>query len=165
MTFRLIIGEQSIAIDVVEAKRALDTIESRVGLKTTSPTQELLAAVAGWLVSRFGVSECSPTVAWCVWWSLCEHLDRLRAQMEAVAEIGHWLHIDATSMRSEQKAGLLQNLDRIKAQSLLHNGRYDGTDYAGVYRLVLLATGDEQQARRAQAMAAERYVDAKTGSH
>lgn len=157
------VGDVALSVDLSGASDALTEIEKRCNLQGTTPTQELLAAVADWLRS-LGVPTPTPTQAWCVWWSVCEMLERLRRKYQTVAEVGHWLHVDASGMSTEQRLGLLENVERIKAQSQLHAGRFDPTDYTGVYNLVLLATGDEDQARRAQAIAAERYVDAKMGA-
>ena len=72
--------------------------------------------------------------------------------------------IDATKLKSDERIGLLQNIPRIKAQMRLNNGHYNPVDYKTIYSLVLLATGDEAQARKAQAAAAEAFVDSKIGA-
>lgn len=62
-------------------------------------------------------------------------------------------------MSKEERIGYLANLDRCKAQQTLHNRNFEPTDMPQVYDLYLLATGDEDIARRAQAKSAELLVE------
>ena len=148
--------------EIDELRSAVETIEAAVNLRGTTPTRTLLEAVSEWVELRTK-KPCSLTAAWCYWWAVSEIIERLRRKYEKAAEIGHWLNIDATEINSARRLALWQNIPRIKAQQRIANGQFDGTDYQGVYHLVLLATGDEAQARKAQADAAERYVDMKMG--
>ena len=84
-------------------------------------------------------------------------------QFEGIAEIGAWLHIDATECTPAARIGLHANIPRIQAQQVLLSGAMDPTDYESAYELTLLATGDAQQALRARARAMEALVDARTG--
>lgn len=149
-------------LSVFDLQKAMEQCERSVGFKGTLPTVELLESVAYWAAVQFG-EKITLTGAWTLWWSVCEVCDRLRKRSERIAEIGHWLHVDGTGLSEERLFGLLANLPRIKAQHKVNAGQFDPTDFMGVYHLVLQATGDEDQARRAQADAAERYVDSRMG--
>ena len=63
-------------------------------------------------------------------------------------------------MSETQKQALLVNLNRSKAQHIIHNGLYDACDYRAVFELYLRAFGDLDLAHRAKSMAAEQYVEA-----
>ena len=156
------IGGKQVELGIFDAQRAMEECERRVRFEGTQPTVELLATVASYVQRRFSL-DCSLTTAWTFWWAVCEVCDRLRKRSERIAEIGHWLHVDGTRLSDTQLFGLAANLPRIKAQNKVNAGQFDPTDYQGVYRLVLQATGDEQQARKAQADAAERFVDSRIG--
>ena len=62
-------------------------------------------------------------------------------------------------MSKGEKLGYLANLERCKAQQTIHLQNYSPTDYRGVYELYLTAYGDENLARKAQAHAAEAFMD------
>jgi len=47
----------------------------------------------------------------------------------------------------------------------LDSGNYSETDYEGVYELYLAAYGDEDEARKAQSVALQKYVDSKVTSN
>ncbi len=157
------IDGKQIDLSVFEAQKAMEQCERSVGFKGTTPTPELLLAVRDWAERRLRVG-FTLTASWLLWWSVCEVCDRLRRKSERIAEVGHWLHVDGTALSDERLYGLAANLPRIKAQHKCNSGQFDPTDYQGVYHLILLATGDEEQARRAQADAAERYVESKMGA-
>ena len=63
---------------------------------------------------------------------------------------------------AEARLGLRVNLTRCHAQKRIEEGRYDRTDYVGVYDLFMRAYGDEPKARQAQAQAAEALVNQQT---
>ncbi len=150
-------------IGLFDAQRAMEQCELSVRLRGTSPTLELLQAVQQWAQSYLSV-RLTLTGSWVLWWAVCEICDRTRKRSERIAEIGHWLHVDASRLPEDAQFGLASNVPRIKAQHKINSGQFDPTDYNTVYALVLLATGDENQARKAQADAAERYVDSKIGA-
>ena len=157
-----IVDGKKISIEIDVLREAMMRAEELAEFTGTKPTIRLLNMVELWLRSR--IPKANLTTAWQVWWATAEHLNNLRKQHEQNAEIGHWLGIDATKLKSDERIGLLQNIPRIKAQMRLNNGHYNPVDYKTVYSLVLLATGDEAQARKAQAAAAEAFVDSKIGA-
>lgn len=61
-------------------------------------------------------------------------------------------------MTTAEKLGYSANLNRVKAQQTIHLGKFDPHNHQAVYSLWLAAYGDEKQARKAQAMAAEAYA-------
>lgn len=151
-------------LGVFEAQSAMEACEQRAGLdpKSTAPTVALLEFVAAWAQHRFSV-KFTLTAAWQLWWGICETLDRSRKSHQRIAEVGAWLHVDATKLAEEQLFGLLANVPRIQSQMRLQSGQFDAMDYEGVYQLVLAATGDEKQAREARMAALERFVDSRCG--
>ncbi|HHM11974.1 MAG TPA: hypothetical protein ENJ16_00355 [Planctomycetaceae bacterium] len=76
--------------------------------------------------------------------------------------IAFWFHVNPEQLSGRTKAGLLANLDAMKAQHAIHLGNFDPADYETVYRLYLAAFGDADLAARARARAMEVYVDRKT---
>lgn len=68
-------------------------------------------------------------------------------------------------MTEAEKIGLLANLNRVKAQDVIHLGLFDSTDWRGVYELYLNAYGDEHLARKAQTKAAEQFVDRRISEY
>lgn len=64
-------------------------------------------------------------------------------------------------MTGEEKVGYFANLNRVKAQDIIHQGNFNETDYDGIYRLYLAAFDDKDLARRQRTKALERYTDAK----
>jgi hypothetical protein len=151
-------------IGLFDAQAAMEACEREAGLQpqSTAPTVDLLEIVAAWVERRHSV-KLTLTAAWQLWWGICETLDRARKSHQRVADVGAWLHIDATQMAEQQLFGLLANIPRIQSQLRLHAGQFDALDYEGVYQLVLAATGDERQAREARIKALERYVDSCCG--
>lgn len=160
LTFKF--GDATLAVELQSALASLEKIERDVELTSTTPSSDLLEAVRDWL-GGFGI-EVMPSAAWQVWWAVNELAERLRKKFEPIAEIGHWCHVDASRLDGKAIIGLWQNIPRIKAQARLESGQYDPLDYRGIYALVLIATGDEQRARKAQADALERYVDSKVAA-
>jgi hypothetical protein len=65
-----------------------------------------------------------------------------------------------TNWSEEQKQGYFVNMTRVKAQRRIERGDYDGTDHEGVYNLFMVAFGDENRARDAQAEAAKNLMRA-----
>jgi hypothetical protein len=63
-------------------------------------------------------------------------------------------------MTGEEKLGLLANLERCKAQQIIHLGKYDHENYQAVYDLYLKAYGNKELALRAKSAAAERFANA-----
>ena len=152
------IAGQTIDLDTIETAIAFEKIESAVGLKTSRPTIELLDSLVVWLES-LGVS-VSRTTAWAVWWAIYEHVDRIAKRSAILADIAFWYGVDPFNLDADSRTALWANLPRVKAQSQLHDGKFDSTNYKQVYQLVLQATGDEDQAYKAQADALERFVEA-----
>jgi len=63
-------------------------------------------------------------------------------------------------------AGLLANLNAMKAQQTIHLGLYDPANYRQVYDLYLEAFGDACLAQEARSRAMELYVERQTnGRH
>ena len=151
-------------LDLLEAKRYVDAIESRCNLPVANgrkqPTATFLQQVALWLES-VGLPEVTLTGAWQCWKLIFQQVDSLRKANEQNAEIAYWFKIDPFRLSDEQKAALLANLDRVQAQDVLHSGNYQPTDYEFVYNITLLATGDEKLAIKARGRAMAAYVDSK----
>jgi hypothetical protein len=158
------IDRSQFEISIFDAQTAMERCEREAGMdpKATVPTIELLRSVAAWAKRQFCV-QLTLTAAWQLWWAVCELLDKARKAQQRIADVGAWCHIDGTRLAEYQLYGLLANVPRIQAQQRLHAGQFDAMDYEGVYQLVLLATGDEQQARSARTLALERYVDSRCG--
>lgn len=53
----------------------------------------------------------------------------------------------------------------MQAQQVIHLGLLDPVDYQGAYHTYLTAFGNEDLARKAQAVAAKRYADWKIAKH
>lgn len=151
-------GDYAIELDLGQADAGLQRIENAVGSRKV--TGQLLDAVAKWL-SELGLPGCTRTAAWQFWWAVYERIDNLRKAHARDADIAFWFGVDPYSLSDEQRMGLLANMSRVQAQSILHQGNYSATDYENVYRLTLQATGDEAQARQARAAALEAYVDSR----
>lgn len=149
-------------ISMFDAQAAMEQAETQCGMTSTSPTIELLELVATWAKARFGV-KLSLTAAWQVWWAICELILKTRIAHQRIADIGAWLHIDATELSDDQLFGLTANLARVKAQSKLHTGQFDPLDFNQVFELTLLATGNEKEAKEARYKSLERYVDSRCG--
>jgi len=158
---KFFIDGTSISIDILTAQRQLERIENEVDLKGRSPTMALLKAIGGWL-EELGV-QASLSACWAFWWSVAEITYRAGKQSEPMAELAYWFGINPFTLTEMQQVELMSNLPRVQAQQTLHAGRFDKTDYEGVYQLVLLATGNEKFAQKAKADALERFVDARVG--
>jgi hypothetical protein len=52
----------------------------------------------------------------------------------------------------------------VQAQQTIYDGQFDPANHQRVYELYLAAYGDEDLARRAQANAAETYVNQQTAA-
>lgn len=158
------VNDKQFELSIFEAQEAMEYCEtqSRMPSKSTQPTIELLSAVATWATDRFRVN-FTLTAAWQLWWAICELIEKTRKAHQRIADIGAWLHIDGTNLCEDQLFGLLSNLPRIKAQHKLHTGQFDPLKYEAVYELVLLATGNEIQAKAARAEALEKYVTSRCG--
>jgi hypothetical protein len=152
------IADQTLELNAIEAATTFERIESAVGLKTSKPTLALLDSLVDWLDS-LGI-KATRTAAWAVWWALYEHLDQIGKRTAIMADLAFWYGVDPFQLDEHSRTALWCNLPRVKAQQQLHDGKFDSTNYKQVYQLVLQATGDEQQARKAQADALERFVEA-----
>lgn len=151
-------------ITMFEAQEALERCELSAGIsaKSTSPTVELLELVSTWASKRFSV-QFTVTAAWQLWWAICESIESTRKSNTRIADVGAWLHIDATRLTDDELFGLSVNLPRIKAQHQLQSGQFDPLKFDAIYELTLLATGNESEAREARIAAMERYVDSRCG--
>lgn len=158
------VNGQRFELSMFDIQEALERCEIQVGFppKETSPTIELLQSVATWASMRFSV-QFTLTAAWQLWWAVCELIESARKAHTRVADVGAWLHIDATELTDFELFGLSANLPRIRAQHKLQAGQFDPLKYDAVYDLVLLATGSKEQAQKAKAEALERYVDSRCG--
>lgn len=125
---------------------------------TVSPTTEFLIGASKELSLRLQ-ADVTPTAAYLCWRLVFDLLDRIRQKHTSLADIAFWYGIDPFKLTETRQLALIANLPRVQAQDTLHAGRYDSTDYRGVFSLVLLATNDIKQAEAAQAAALERYVD------
>lgn len=161
--FHITVDGQSLDLDLIATEETFVALEKKCNVTGSHPTTLLLDAVVQWLDS-LGVPGCTRSAAWQVWWAVYERIDHLRKATQLNAELAYWFHVDPFGMTDEQRLGLIANLPRMKAQSTLHNGKFNGADYNYVYHLTLLATGDKSQAQRARADALERYVDSKIES-
>jgi hypothetical protein len=104
------------------------------------------------------------TQAWATW-RLVFELKRLVAKAaERQAEVAYWFKINPFNLTDLQRRALLANLDRLKAQQILHDGNFDPCDAETVYNLVLTATGDERKAVRARGTAQENLIARETGT-
>lgn len=157
----LSIGNQLIEIDPIEAHTKFGELEKQAETNGTHPNAKLLDLVAGWL-EGFGVESPTRTAAWSVWWLVYEAIEIIRKQTTRDAELAFWYGINPFELDGRQRVGLMANIDRVKAQKTLHDGRYRSTDYEFIYHATLLATGDQQAANAARSEALERYVDSKT---
>lgn len=81
---------------------------------------------------------------------------------EEVAELTYWYGIDASQLTEEKRLGLKLNLGRCQAQDRIFQGRFDPTDFEGVYELYKLAYDDEDAAQKAATEAAMRLVRQET---
>lgn len=154
------IGRKRLNIDPIETLAEFTRIELRTRTKDHKPTGPLLDGIAGWLRS-LGVASPTATLAWSVWVLVWEYVDRVARQHQANADLAYWYGINPFALDDSQRLALWSNLGRVQAQQQLTSGRFDATDYRGVYKLVLMATGDTEAAERAQADALERYVQAQ----
>lgn len=66
------------------------------------------------------------------------------------------------SLPPERQHGLHANLERVKAQKRIQDGKFKPTDYRSVYALFLQAYGDEQIATQAQTESLELLVKEST---
>jgi len=163
---RFQIDGKDFELSIFDAQAAMERCEQMAGMSATStaPTVELLHSVTAWAQSRFSV-QLSGTAAWQLWWSICELMDRTRKAYQRIADVGAWLHVDGTRLGELEMYGLYANLPRVKAQATLQAGKFDPAAYDAIYQLVLVATGDEKQAREARAQALERFVDSRCGGN
>ena len=67
-------------------------------------------------------------------------------------------------MSAEQKIGLYANLNRVKAQDIIHRGDFDPCDYQGVFGLYLRAYDDVDLAHRQRTKAMKNLVDRETAA-
>lgn len=84
---------------------------------------------------------------------------RAKKKHELDADLAFWFHVNPSQLTPLEKIGYRANLERVKAQQRIHLGLYDEANYEGVYKLYLLAYGDERLAQRAKARALDAYVD------
>lgn len=160
---KLLIDENEIEIDLLRDFETINRLEAAAGVRPDqmTPTPLLLALIATWLESM-GITRCTPSIAWQVWWLAYEMAAFYRKHFEVEAELSFWYSLDAFRLSEQQKVGLRENLVRVKAQYKLENGQFDPMDHIGVYNLTLSATGDEAAAVRARAHAQEAYLNATT---
>lgn len=69
---------------------------------------------------------------------------------ELIDELTYWYGVDVGSLPPDRQVSMHANLPRMQAQKRIIEGRYNPTDYDGVYDLFLLAYGDEQLALNAE---------------
>jgi hypothetical protein len=145
-------------IDVLAITSIATSIEVKHRLKIENsrirPTVPFLRELAEKLGDKIG-RQLTPSQAWTIWASAFECLDEIGRKHQTDAELCFWYGINAFELSTPQRIALVANMNRIKAQDTLHNGRYNPADYKAVHQLVLAATGDETQARKARADAVE----------
>ena len=87
------IAGQRIELDLLATEVIFSGIENACHLVGSRPTALLLDSVADWLAS-LGVSNCTRTAAWQVWWAVYERIDHLRKAAQVNAHLAFWYHID-----------------------------------------------------------------------
>ena len=150
------IGRKRIRLDPIETLQTFQRLEIESRIKDRTPNVALLESIAAWL-SLFRV-DATPTQAWCVWVLVWEYVERVGQREAASADIAFWYGINPFGLKPVQRLSLWANLGRVQAQHQLTSGRFDPCDYKAVYKLVLLATGDETLAQKAKADAAEAFM-------
>ena len=81
---------------------------------------------------------------------------------ELVADVSHCYSFDASQLDRETLAGFAANMPRVRAQEMLAEGDFDPTDYEGIYRVTLAATGNIESANRARTQAMKALVKQRT---
>lgn len=156
---------QPVSLDILQTERLCRDLEQQHGIKAVKERVHPTAAYFQHLASKLreqGLKGCTATGAFIVWRAVFDTISEYRKEHDRAAELAFWYGLDPWQLSDEQKLGLLVNLPKVQAQETLHRGDYDPVDYAFIYDLVLLATGDRKRAVKARTAAMERYVDLKT---
>lgn len=141
--------------------KIVESLELKHRLKIKDGRIHPTAAFLSELATKIGSTVTGAYQAWAVA-TACE--SAITENERDRAELAFWYNVDPYRLTHSQRVGLRGNLYRMQAQSRLHHGNFDPTDYEGMYSMVLLATGDEQQAVRARGQAMEALINAKRGA-
>ncbi|OGT57665.1 MAG: hypothetical protein A3E01_02705 [Gammaproteobacteria bacterium RIFCSPHIGHO2_12_FULL_63_22] len=140
------------SVDVLIAEIACERVELKHGA-TDENMDWITAAFFADLASAYqeiGIVNCTPWMASQLRDAVRDRYLELKKKHDHDAEIAWWYKIDPFGLTTEQKIGLLANLERQKARQIIFEG--DVPDDAGkAYRLGRLAYDEE----RAQQMATE----------
>ncbi|TWU22449.1 hypothetical protein Pla52o_35050 [Novipirellula galeiformis] len=152
-------------LELFESEKLFRSLERSHRLETkggrVKPTAAFFRSLAKKLQS-LGFDGCTPTAAFLVWIAVFNSIDILQKKTADESEIAFWYGINPWQLSETERAGLLANIHRVKAQDTLHRGDFDPTDYAYIHDIVMLATGDKDKANKARSDAMQRYVDKKT---
>lgn len=161
---RIACGDSSISINLVEARSVIAQMEQDCDIDDRingyAGTVRFLRRFSAWLAAK-GLQGCTLSGAWQLWRAVSIRLEQLAKANRENAELAFWFKVNPFELSDNERAALLANLPRVKAQDILHSGNYSPTDYNGVYQLTLDATGDEKQAEKAKSDALDRFVDSQ----
>jgi hypothetical protein len=137
----------------VEWLNVIDRIESKHPLVGRAGFVSATTPFLSDLRDALGVT--SVTQAWAIWKAATDWRNKVQERYADDADLAFWYSVDPFSITPEQRAGLLANLPRCKAQKRINEGNFDIKDPEAVYELFLVATGDESQALKARGDAIE----------
>ncbi len=156
---------QPVRIALSDAISLCRKLEAAAGVVVSeglvTPTRKLLELVATAL-DAIGAQGCTLDGAWMFWKLVNMEAEAAREANTENADLAFWYGVNPFELDDDQRVALLTNLPRIKAQDALKRGSFDPMDMNHVYALVLAATGDQQQAQKAKADAAELRVTYET---
>lgn len=158
----IVLGQSSISIDTCDALMLCRRLEQAAGARITggfmSPSKKLLEMLATALAT-LGLAGCTIDSAWLFWKRVNIEAESQREANQHNADIAHWYGVNPFALGESERLALLANLPRIRAQDAIKRGSFDPMDRDGVYDLFMLAYADETLARKAQADAAELFVE------
>lgn len=149
-------------VNPIELLRLSDRVERRHRLG--EPPQLTVAFLKDLAeIVQFAVGLLTVSQAYQLWYLLNGIREKCGEILVDHAEIAHWYSVDPFQLKESQRLGMLANLPRVQAQARLNRGDFEPSDWKTVYNLVLLATGDVEQALRARGDAMECLIELRCG--
>ncbi len=145
--------EDSIELDLLDTLLVIKRIEEKFDLVATDkkirPSVPFLNALAKELTHTLDLQErLTSAAAWQIWLAVYRRVEIEARRYEAECDLAYWYGFNTFALTGEQKAALLANLPRVKAQDRLHSGKLGVKSAEGAYNLAKLATGSEKVALR-----------------
>lgn len=147
----------------VELFRRLERIDRDLGKvvdEIRKPTIEMLRAMVAILGDEFG-RPFTATEAYQVWVAVFRLQWQWAQKHQTAIEVSFTYGIDATKLSDSEIVAYHARIPQMNARKRIQEGRYNPSDFEGVFNLYMIAFNDEELALKARANAIRANMNSK----